>query len=152
MERWIYESWAVSATNKGTITDGVKQHRIFKKKKSFQRLPEDRHQFIKRARQGIHRRAIDGEDPVDELQEETTESEDLCAFDTLARVSLLWIELGPAEEDEGGLGPGSSRAARFCPQNRHETVRIHPSTQRNAGRWRELDARHCRLCDLKTRR
>lgn len=62
------------------------------RKKSFQQLPEDRHQFIKRACQGIHKRVIDGEDLVDELQEEMTEqSEDLCAFDTLARVSLLWI-------------------------------------------------------------
>lgn len=66
---------------------------------------------------------------------------DLRAPDALVGVSLLRVQLGPAEENEGGLGPGSGRAARFCPQNRHENVRIHPSRrEREARRGRDVEA------------
>lgn len=47
--------------------------------------------------------------------------------DPLTRVSLFWTQLGPAEQDESGLGPVSGRTARFCPQKTHERVGIHPS-------------------------
>lgn len=58
----------------------------FTRKTSFQQLPEDGHQFMSRACQGIHKRVMDSEDLAAELEEE---SENLCAFDTLAGVSLL---------------------------------------------------------------
>lgn len=47
----------------------------------------------------------------------------LCAEVALVRgVSLLRIELRPAEENQEGLGPASNAAGRFCPHTRHERV------------------------------
>ncbi|KAG7500101.1 hypothetical protein JOB18_008700 [Solea senegalensis] len=87
----------------------------------------------RRRRRGRRRKRPEigsGKTFTEKTQQQTTRTDILCAFDSLARVSLLRVQLGPAEEDEGRLGPGSSGAARFCPQNRHENVRIHPSTLR----------------------